>query len=43
VSELAKEAILRMARGLYEGCTLMEAANDTVTNLLDIERTWVPS
>lgn len=43
VSEMVKEAILRLARGLYEGCTLTEAANDTVVNLLNIERTWVPS
>ena len=43
VSEMVKEAILRLARGMYEGCSLSESANDTVTNLLDIERTWVPT
>lgn len=42
VSELAKEAILRMARNLYEGCGMEAAADMQVQQMLDIERTWVP-
>jgi len=43
VSEMVKEAILRIAKGLYDGCSMEVATGGAVLSLLDMERTWVPS